>query len=320
LRLGAFVIHGDNGATLGRCLDSLAKVAESCVAVDTGSTDGSAALARARGIRRLELRWEGYGAARARGAEALRDCDYVFFLDSDEWLEAAAVEALRAWKAAGPTAPHYTLVRRDWAVLGGRRFLYRTERHVRLVRRDLARWTPEMIVHETLPRAETIRLPIVFEHGFADDVEAMRAKAERYALLWAIRFRRTRRRMKPPALQHLAHLLRETLLKGAAFRGGLPAVQLARAIAFNHARKYELLRAVRAGGYPELVRAYDEGRLDELFRLLDGAAPCGPRAAETRGRTSSTRTAPVPQALPSVVHRTARRERLPDPVARPAGG
>jgi (heptosyl)LPS beta-1,4-glucosyltransferase len=285
MRLGAFVIHGNNGTTLGRCLDSLSAVAEACVAVDTGSTDGSAELARARGIRRIELRWEGYGAARARGAGALRDCDYVFFLDSDEWLEPPAIEALRSWKAAAPSAPHYALVRRDWATLEGRRFLFRRERHVRLVRRDSALWGREMIVHEALPPAETVRLPIALEHQFADDVASMRAKMERYALLWAIRFRREPRRVKPAALQHLAHFFREAVVKGAAFRGGVPALRLARAVAWNHARKYQLLRDVRAGAWPELVRAYDEGRLEELFRMLNGEAPSRPaEVAEVRAR------------------------------------
>lgn len=289
MRLGAFVIHGNNRGTLGRCLDALAAVGDDCVAVDTGSADGSAALARARGFRRVELRWEGYGAARACAAQVLRGCDYVFFLDSDEWLEPPAVEALRAWKRAAPDAPHYALVRRDWATLGARRFLFRKERHVRLVRRDHALWTRDMIVHEALPPAHTVRLPVTLEHRFADEVGDMRAKLERYALLWAIRYRRAPRPVKPLALQHLAHTLREAVFKGAALRGGLPALRLARAVAWNHARKYELLREVRAGGYAELVRAYEEDRLEELFRMLNGAvALAGPaRTAAPAARVAN---------------------------------
>ena len=290
MRLGAFVIHGNNRATLGLCLDALAAVGDTCLAVDTGATDGSAELVRARGLRRIELRWEGYGAARARAAEALRDCDYLFFLDSDEWLEPSAIEAIRAWKRAAPSAPHYAVVRRDWATLGGRRFLFRRERHVRLVRRDHALWTRDMIVHEALPPADTVRLPVMLEHGFANDVGDMRAKLERYALLWAIRYRREPRRVKPVALQHLAHTFREAVVKGAALRGGLPAVRLARAVAWNHARKYELLRDVRAGGYAELVRAYDADRLEELFRMLNAALPA---AASAR---TATAAAPVANA------------------------
>jgi (heptosyl)LPS beta-1,4-glucosyltransferase len=289
MRLGGFVIHGDNRGTLVRCLDSLAAVADVNLAVDTGSSDGSAELVRARGCLRVEGGWEGYGAARARAAELLRDCDYLFFLDSDEWLEPEAVAAIRAWKDSRPTAPHYALVRRDWARLSGRRFLYRTERHVRLVRKDAARWRRDMIVHEALPAMDPVRTGIHLEHDFADDVETMRTKVEQYALLWAIRFHAASRRTKPAWLQRAAHLLREALLKGAAFRGGIPALRLAAAVAHHHARKYELLDAVRGGAYPQLVRAFDEGRLAELFQLMRDAVPAP---------ASAPRRTPVPRAEP----------------------
>jgi (heptosyl)LPS beta-1,4-glucosyltransferase len=268
MRLGGFVIQGDSRRTLARCLDSLRAVADFCVAVDCGSTDGSAELARARGVHVVRHPWEGYGAARAAAVRALRGCDYVFFLDSDEWLEPEAIATLRAFCRTAPTAPHYVLARRDWAELDGHRFLFRTERHVRLVRTDVARWTPRMIVHEALPPAPALRLPAIIEHRFADDVEAMRAKVETYALLWAIRHRREPRAVKPALIQAIAHLLREAVLKGALFRGGLPALRLAAAVARHHVRKYELLRAVRAGAHPELVAAFEEGRLGELFRLV----------------------------------------------------
>lgn len=268
MRLGGFVIHGDAAATLGRCLDGLSAVCDEVVAVDSESTDGSAELARARGARRVLHPWQGYGAARAAAAAALAHCDYLFVLDSDEWLEADAVRALRAWKASSPDAPHYSLVRRDWAELPHRRFLFRTERHVRLVRRDHARWEPSMIVHEALPPAPTVRLDAHVEHRFATSVEAMRSKVDRYALLWAIRFHAEGRRAKPPALQKVVHALKESLVHGAIFRGGRDGVRLAEAVAHYHARKYALLGDVRRGGHPELVRAFAERRFADVYRLL----------------------------------------------------
>jgi (heptosyl)LPS beta-1,4-glucosyltransferase len=268
VRLGGFVIHGNSADTLGRCLDALLAVSDEVVAVDSRSTDGSAELVRARGIRAVVHPWEGYGAARAVAVRALEGCSHVWFLDSDEWLEPDAVDALRAWKASPTPEPYASLVRRDWAELPGRRFLFRTERHVRLVRREAAAWDPRMIVHEALPPAPAARLPIALEHRFATDAGAMRTKVDRYALLWAIRFAAEGRRGKPPALQKAAHVAREALLKGALLRGGLDGLRLAEAVAHYHARKYALLAEVKAGGHPALVRAYAEGRLADLYRLL----------------------------------------------------
>ena len=111
----------------------------------------------------------------------------------------------------------------------------------------------------------------MLEHEFADSVEAMRSKVERYALCGPS-LREDPRPLKPPLLQHCAHLLREMLLKGSLFRGGLKAVGLADAVAYHHARKYTLLREVRSGGHAELVEAFEQGRLEDLFRLVSGYA------------------------------------------------
>lgn len=268
MRLGGFVIHGDAGATLGRCLDSLAAVSDELVAVDSGSTDGSAELARARGARRIAHPWQGYGSARAAAAEALRRCDYLFFLDSDEWLEPAAIQALRDWKASAPTAPAYVMTRRNWAELPTGRFLFSTEPHVRLARPAHAGWTPRMLVHEAIPGEGAAPLDAVVEHRFATSVEGFAQKADRYALLWALQADAEGRPGKWPALQAPAHAVRFAIFKGAVLRGGLPALRLAWGFGRYHARKYELLRALRAGAHPELTRALAEDRLEALFRQL----------------------------------------------------
>src|SRR5512138_3573203 len=114
MRLGGFVIHGDNARTLGPCLESLAAVCDDLVAVDSGSCDGSAALAAAHGFRVLRRPWEGFGAARAAAVGALTGCDWILFLDSDEWLEAPAREAIRRFKKAPPDLPYVALTRRNW--------------------------------------------------------------------------------------------------------------------------------------------------------------------------------------------------------------
>lgn len=271
MRLGGFVIHGNSADTLDRCLASIAAVADECLAVDSCSTDGSADLARARGFRRVELAWRGYGAARAAAVDALEGCTHVFFLDSDEWLEPEAIAAIRAWKAGGGGAvPYHGLVRRDWAELPGHRFLFRTEHHVRLIRREAARWAPRMIVHEALPPAPTVQLPITVEHRFATSVEGMRAKVDRYALLWALRYHQEGARRKVPPVQKAVHLVRHAVFKGALLRGGADGWRLAEAVGHYHGRKYALLRALDRGAYPELVQAYADGRLEELYGMLPG--------------------------------------------------
>ncbi len=273
MRLGGFVIHGDSAATLRRCLESLAAVCDEVVAVDSGSVDGSADLVRVAGARRVALPWRGYGAARAAAVAALPAADYVFFLDSDEHLLPPAVEAIRRWRARGPAAPYGRLLRRNWAELGTRRFVFSTERQLRLVRRAEARWTPSMIVHETLPPGPAVEdLDAWIEHRFVDSSGDRRQKDEEYALLWAVRALHEGWRRKGPRWQRVAHAARAALLKGALFRGGWRGASLAWSAARYHERKYRLLAELERGAYPELIAALRQGRLEDLVAGVTAAS------------------------------------------------
>lgn len=267
MRLGGFVIHGDNVDTLAACLDSLRQVCDEIVAVDSMSADGSADLTAQRRIRTLRKSWRGYGAARAAAADALRGCDYLFFLDSDEHLLPPSVRDLRTWRDSQPTAPLYRIRRRNWAELSGRTFLYRTDTRARLIRYDAAKWTPQMIVHEALSSGRSRLTKVVVEHRFATSLEGRRAKDDRYALLWAIRAAEEGRRPKPYWVERCAHFLRDLVIEGALFRGGLEAIRLAQVVSRQHAQKHAYLRAIRAGAYEGLISAFRAGQYEKLFQL-----------------------------------------------------
>jgi (heptosyl)LPS beta-1,4-glucosyltransferase len=265
VRLGGFVIHGRDTSTLPACLESLKAVADEVVAIDSGDAEPTP------GVRTIKHRWQGYGAARAAATQALEGCDWVLFLDADEWLEEPARQALRAWKAAPQRATAHLLPVRDWAELASGRFLYRTHHRARLVRRELASWTPEMIVHESISRRDFEHLDARVEHRFATDIAQRRQKEELYALLWAVRAHAERKRCKPAWLQRPFMFLRDALLRGAAFRGGLQGMRLAWAVAGYHARKYELLRELRAGAHAELSSAFAAREYGRVFELAANA-------------------------------------------------
>lgn len=271
-RVGGYVIHGNNVATLGRCLDDLLRVCDTVVAVDSNSTDGSAELARARGVRSITQSWAGYGAARARAVQELGDVDYVFFLDSDEVLDAQAVRAFAAWRESGPTLPHYTVRRRDWAVTARGRFVFRTETRKRLVRRDAATWSADMIVHEALPSRPSAPLGTYIDHVFCQDPAVLADKLHVYALLWAVRFFEGQQRAPLlPSLRRWGYLLRNAFVKGAFWRGGLAGLRLCWLVANYHTLKYRYRRALRAGLCTDLVEAFREGEYASVYRAAPAA-------------------------------------------------
>lgn len=110
--IGIVVIGRNEGERLVACLDSIAAHAERTVYVDSGSTDGSCAEARRRGVEVVELDADTpFTAARARNAGLHRlkqvhgDLGFVQFVDGDcrvaeGWLERAAQELERDTKLA----------------------------------------------------------------------------------------------------------------------------------------------------------------------------------------------------------------------------
>jgi GT2 family glycosyltransferase len=103
-RVGIVVIGRNEGPCLPRCLRSVIHSSCRVVYIDSGSTDGSVALARELGVEAVELdASQPYTAARGRntGFQWLEchapDVRYVQFVDADTelapgWLEAAAAE------------------------------------------------------------------------------------------------------------------------------------------------------------------------------------------------------------------------------------
>ncbi len=278
MRIGGFVIHGNDRETLDPCLDSLLSVADEVVAIDSRSTDGSAELVRSKGIRSVVVPWQGYGAARHAAVRELSGCDYIFFLDSDESLAPGASPIFAAWRASKPDLPHYGLARRDWAHLPEGSFVFRSEWHTRLVRADAAVWRPEMIVHEALPRRERAPLAAVIEHRFLTSTTSLMEKQDWYALLWAVQAHADGKRARGSPFKRVGHVFRNCVLKGAWLRGGAASLRVAWAVSRYHARKNHYLRRVERGEFPAFVEAYREKRFLDLFAMRPSAGGAGAAA------------------------------------------
>jgi GT2 family glycosyltransferase len=120
--VGVVAIGRNEGVRLRKCLESLAGTAQTLVYVDSGSTDGSVALARSMGVDIVELDMSvAFTAARARNAGFRRlrqlapDIRYVQFVDAD-------CVVFSGWL---PSAVSFLEAHSDVAVVCGRR----RERH-----------------------------------------------------------------------------------------------------------------------------------------------------------------------------------------------
>jgi hypothetical protein len=93
--LSLCVIARDEAATLERCLRSAEGCVDEAWVLDTGSTDDTAAIARACGAEVVPFAWcDDFSAARNAAIERARG-RFVLVLDADEYLEPGAGAALR---------------------------------------------------------------------------------------------------------------------------------------------------------------------------------------------------------------------------------
>jgi glycosyltransferase involved in cell wall biosynthesis len=181
--LSAVFITRDAAGVLGPALESVA-FADEIVVVDSGSTDGTRALADAHGARVIDQAWLGFGRQKQFAVEAARH-DWVLCLDADERVSPALRAAIEAALVA-PTARVYAMPRCN-------RFMGRWLRHgegypdwsVRLFHREFARWSDDAVHERVLAETPAARLAGDLMHESAETLASYLAKQDRYTSLQA---------------------------------------------------------------------------------------------------------------------------------------
>jgi len=111
--LGLSMIAKNEEHTLRACLTSVRDVVSQIVIGDTGSTDGTLAIAREFGATVIGVPWENHFAKARNAALAPMTTDWVLVLDADEELDAAA-KSILPQLLAEPDIGGYTITIRDY--------------------------------------------------------------------------------------------------------------------------------------------------------------------------------------------------------------
>ena len=97
--LSLSMIVRNEEARLADCLASVTGLADEMVVVDTGSSDGTIAVAEAAGARVEQIAWPGDFAPARNSAMAFLKGDWVLVLDADEQLRPEVIPSLKALMA-----------------------------------------------------------------------------------------------------------------------------------------------------------------------------------------------------------------------------
>ena len=183
--LSLSMIVRDEAERLERCLASVQGFVDEMVLVDTGSQDGTVALAKSLGATVQEIPWPGdFAPARNTALQGLKG-DWVLVLDGDEQLRAEAMAPLRALMAQ----PDVLLINLLRLEVGARQSPYSSVS--RLFRRHPAiRWSrayhssvdesvAELQLKEPQWRVANCGVPALLHDGYRPELLAQGSKAQR---------------------------------------------------------------------------------------------------------------------------------------------
>jgi len=181
--LSVAIITLNAASQLEDCLKS-ARFADEIVVVDSGSTDGTQALAERYGARVIQRDWPGFGRQKQFAVEAASH-DWVLCLDADERVSRELQAAIEiALKSPSHVAFRFPRCNR---FLG--RYLRYGEGYpdwsLRLFDRRQARWSDDAVHEKVLTKGEIGTLKGDLLHDSAESLAAYLTKQNRYTTLAA---------------------------------------------------------------------------------------------------------------------------------------
>jgi glycosyltransferase involved in cell wall biosynthesis len=185
LPLSVFIIAKNEADRIGRTIEAVRDLSDDIVVIDSGSTDGTRAIAEALGARVLYRAFDGYGAQKRYGEEQCRH-DWLLNLDADEVVPPRLSAAIRGLFEPGrmPERDAYRLgIAEIFPGEGAPHPWSYTLWPVRLYRRDRGRYSPSP-VHDRVDlvdgtRVGRLRPPI--HHFSVRSLGAQVEKLNRYS-------------------------------------------------------------------------------------------------------------------------------------------
>ena len=239
MKLSVIIITKNEAENIQACLDSV-KFANEWIIVDSGSTDGTVAIARAAGATVLETAdWPGFGPQKNRALDAATG-DWVLSLDADERIpDSLREEILAAISGGAHTA--FALPRLS-SYCG--HFIHHSGWYpdyiVRLFKRESGRFSTDL-VHESvnIRQGSTGKLKTAMMHYSYPDDETYLRKLQQYSTLGARQaFAAGKRGGLGTAISHaISSFLRSYIFK-RGFLDGKAGVMVALSSAESTYHKY----------------------------------------------------------------------------------
>ena len=244
--LSACLITLNEEHNLPRALASLKEIADEIIVVDSGSTDGTEAVAREHGAAFFQRAWTNYSDQKNFAAERAQN-DWIFSMDADEELSSPLQTSLLSWKKHEPKFSVYEITRKTW-YLGAwiEHSGWYPDFQRRLYRRETALFSG--MIHEALRfEGQAGRLPGDLLHYTVRSFTEHEEKVEQYTTLAAQQMFESGKRnwraamwLATPWSWFQNFFLRGGCLDG--YRGALISQMAARSVRLKYAKLGKLVR------------------------------------------------------------------------------
>jgi glycosyltransferase involved in cell wall biosynthesis len=190
--ISVVIICRNEAHIIGRTLAAARQVSDDVVVVDSGSTDGTHAIAAASGARLIETDWAGYGINKNKGVAAAKH-DWILSIDADEIIDDMLVKRLQTFTPGNSSVVFNIRFRAFFGHKMIRFGEWANDQHIRLYNRTHTNWNEEA-VHEGLifpagTQVVTIREGYI-HHYTSKNLEDLAAKTVNYAMLNAQKYHR----------------------------------------------------------------------------------------------------------------------------------
>lgn len=146
--LSVVIITLNEERNIGRCLQSVAGIADDIVVVDSGSTDRTAEICLKHGVRFITHQWLGFADTK-NFANSEAKYPLILSLDADEALSEQLIASIKAVKETEVSSAFSMNRMTNYCGQWIRHCGWYPDRKIRLFNRDKARWTG-LFIHETL--------------------------------------------------------------------------------------------------------------------------------------------------------------------------
>ena len=240
-KVSVTIITLNEAAHIAHAIDSAAW-ADEIIVVDSGSTDATPEIARAKGATVVTRAWTGYVDQKNYAASLARN-DWIFSLDADERIPAALASEIRTLLASEPSLRGYR-VRRVTFHLG--RWMRTTDFYpdyqARLYDRRSARWCGKYVHESVTVDGGAGHLEHELQHYSFTDLRDQLDRINQYSTLAARQMHEAGRRAGPIALliHPPAAFLRNYVLR-RGFMDGMAGLTLSAMNAYSVFLKFAKL-------------------------------------------------------------------------------